>query len=59
MLLGVRDTFCCHIFLFSTSISDEFLNFDLSNINVMREPCLQNNLNFVPISLKFYGALMR
>ena len=43
MFLGASDVFCwlSNIFIF-----DKPLNFDLSNINVMREACLYNNWSF-------------
>ena len=56
MFLGVCDAFC---WLSSIYIFDKLWNFDLSNINVMREACLYNNWSFVPIFLKIYRALMR
>ena len=53
MFLGVSDVFC---WLSNISIFDKLLNFDLSNINVMREACLYNNLSFVPIFFKICRA---
>ena len=52
MLLGVRDVIC---WLSDIYIFDEFLNFDLSNINVMREVCLHNNWSFASLFWKYTG----
>ena len=46
LFLGVSDAFC---WLSNIYIFDKLLNFDYSNINVMREACLYYNWSFVPI----------
>ena len=56
MFLGVSDAFC---WMSNIPIFDQLLNFDLSDIGIMREACLYNNWSFVPIFLKIYRALMR
>ena len=56
MFLGVSNAFC---WLSNISIFDKLLNFDQSNIDVMRETFLHNNWSFVPIFLEMYWVLMK
>ena len=56
MFLGVSNAFC---WLSNISIFDKLLNFDQSNIDVMRETFLHNNWSFVPIFLEMYRVLMK